>query len=81
MIGFNILVVLPFRYPREFSYLLYVEEKTGKSVATTRARIKLTDVERTRYISVPKRSPHKTARYVNYYNLLVNPATFMEFIF
>ena len=66
MIGFDILVVLPFRYPREISYLLYVEDKTGKSVSMTRARIKLTDVERTRYISVPKRSPHKTARYVQF---------------
>ena len=66
MIGFNILVVLPFRYPREFSYLLYVEDKTGQSVATTRARIKLKDAQRTRYISVPKRSPHKTSRYVQF---------------
>ena len=66
MIGLNTQVVLPFRYPKEFSYLLYVEDKTGKSVATTGARINLTDVERTRYISVPKRSPHKTSQYVQF---------------
>ena len=48
-----------FRYPGDFKYLLYVEDKTGSSVAMSGARIKLTDGETTRNINVPKNGPHE----------------------
>ena len=52
-----------FRYRRDFDYLIYVEDKTGSSVATTRAWIKLTDGKKARYINVPNNGPQEIARY------------------